>query len=75
MTSTGIPPLLVDDLRIEAHDIPVVVIWGNLELSWFYSLAAANAALIAEFYLNRSDRSNGARVFAWDGTAWSQMIL
>ncbi len=75
MSGTDTPPLQVDGLCIEAHNMPVIVVWGNLEASRYFTLAAANAALTAEYYLNGSARSRGARIFEWDGTAWSEIIL
>ena len=66
-----IPPLVVSDLRIEALGMPVMVVWGNLGVSRFFTLPAAKAAINAEMYLStESPRSRGARVFAWDGGAW-----
>jgi len=68
---TEIPPLMMGDLRIEALGMPVIVVWGNLGLSRFFTLPAAKAAINAEMYVStESPRSRGARVFAWDGGAW-----
>lgn len=75
MNATGIPPLLVDDLRIEAHDMTVIVVWGNKESSRFVTLAGAKAAVHADYYTKKDSRSHGAKVFEWNGTAWNQTAL
>lgn len=75
MNATGILPLFVYGARFESRGFPIVVVWGNLELSRFFTLAAANAALIAEYYTNGSARSHGARTFAWDGESWQQPVI
>lgn len=75
MSETEIPPLRVDGLRFEPCDMPVMLVWGNREASHFFSLEAANAALIAARHLEQDSRVHGARVFEWDGTAWTQMTF
>ncbi len=75
MSATDTPPLQVDGLFIEAHNMPVIVVWGNLEASRFFTLAAANAALTAEYYVNGRVRSHDARIFGWDGKVWSQITI
>ena len=75
MNAAGIPPLLVDDLRIEAHDMTVIVVWGNKESSRFVTLAGAKAAVNAEYYTKEDSRSRGAKIFEWNGTVWNQMAL
>jgi hypothetical protein len=73
---TEIPPLMMGDLRIEALGMPVIVVWGNLGLSRFFTLPAAKAAINAEMYLSTgSPRSRGAKIFVWDGVAWANADL
>jgi len=69
-----IPPLLIGDVQIDPHRMPFVVVWGNGEVSRFYSAAAAKAALNTETFLKASPRAREAKVFSWDGTAWGQVV-
>lgn len=75
MNATGIPPLQVDDLRIAAHEMPVIVVWGNKETSRFVTLAGAKAAVHAELYTKKDSRSRGSKVFEWNGKAWNEIVL
>ncbi len=75
MKATRIPPLMLADVQIEAHEMPVIVVWGNKESSRFVTLAGAKAAVNAESYTKEDSRARGAKVFEWNGTAWNQIPL
>ena len=75
MNGTEIPPLVVDDLRIDSNGMPVIVLWGNKEASRFFTLAAAKASIVAAGYLKHDSRVQGVRVYEWDGKEWRQKFF
>jgi YesN/AraC family two-component response regulator len=71
----SIPPLTVDDLQINAHGMPVRVLWSNRESTGFLTVAAAKTAILTEYHLPDRSRARHARLFTWDGIAWKQTFF
>lgn len=68
-----IPPLVLDGGTFEAHERNVLVIWGDLKPTAYYTMADARKVVEKERAAG-ARRVKGVRIFAWDGESWKQRV-
>jgi hypothetical protein len=66
-----IPPLVVDGLRFDPHDRPVLVVWGDSKRNGFETVHDAKRQIERQNQAGKA-RAKAARIFAWDGESWNQ---
>jgi hypothetical protein len=70
MKADDLPALIIGEYHFEPNGMPVLLVWGNRDVSRFLGTQAAKSALLAERYIKKHLRSEGAQVFVWNGEEW-----
>ena len=75
MTKFKFPTLTVGGVQIEPMGMPILLIWGNQEISRFLKAESAKSAFMVEHYIRKTRRWAGAHIFSWDGAVWQELAL
>jgi hypothetical protein len=75
MTELKLPNLTVGDVQVQPKGMPVLLVWGNQEVSRFLRPESAKSAFMIEHYITKNRRWVGAHIFSWDGLAWQELAL
>lgn len=72
MSTTKIPSLTLGGLRFESHDLPALVVWGDMQSTSYSTVQGAKTTVLMKFYNRKNLRARGAKLFSWDGKTWRQ---